>query len=242
MPLQDTSILITGGSRGLGRALGEQVAAAGAKVVLVARGQAELDEVVASIRARGGRAWGIAADVGDMRAIHPLAHQAAVLAGPIDVLVNAASSLGPTPLRLLLDTECEDMQRVLQVNLLGPFRLTKIVAGSMAIRGRGLVINVSSDAAVEAYPTWGSYGLSKAALDHLTRTFAAELADTGVGFISVDPGEMDTEMHWDAIPDANPDELADPNDVAGKIVAMIEDETRAPSGHRLVAPRWEARS
>jgi NAD(P)-dependent dehydrogenase (short-subunit alcohol dehydrogenase family) len=208
----------------------------------VARGTDDLDASVRALRSRGGQAWGIGADLGDPRAIHPLAHQAAELAGPIDVLVNAASTLGPTPLRLLLDTECEQMERVLQVNLLGPFRLTKVVAGSMAIRGRGLVVNISSDAAVEAYPTWGSYGLSKAALDHLTRTFAAELVDTGVRFISVDPGEMNTKMHHDAVPDADVASLADPADVAVALFSMIVDEARAGSGQRWVARHWEARA
>ena len=82
----------------------------------------------------------------------------------------------PTPLRLLLDTECEDLERVLAVNLVGPFRLTKALAGSMVLRGAGLVVHVTSDAATEAYPRWGAYGVSKAALDHLGRVWAAELA------------------------------------------------------------------
>ena len=96
------------------------------------------------------------------------------------------------PLRLLLDTECEDLERALAVNLVGPFRLTKALAGPMVLRGRGLVVHVSSDAAVEAYPRWGAYGVSKAALDHLGRIWAAELAGTGVRVLTVDPGEMDT--------------------------------------------------
>src|SRR5947199_48571 len=84
----------------------------------------------------------------------------------------------------------EALGRVLQVNLVGPVRLAKGIAGAMALRGRGLVVHVSSDAGAEAYPRWGFYGLSKAALDHLSRTFAAELEGTGVRFVSVDPGEM----------------------------------------------------
>src|SRR5947209_6749531 len=83
--------------------------------------------------------------------------------------------------------------RVLEVNLVGPFRLTKIIAGAMALRGHGLIINISSDAAVEAYPRWGAYSVSKAALDHLTRIFAAELDGSGVRFVALDPGEMNTQ-------------------------------------------------
>ena len=98
--------------------------------------------------------------------------------GGLDVLVNNASSLGPVPLRLLTDTDCEDVERALATNLLGPFRLTKALVGALAAsarEGRGaLVLNVSSDAAVNAYPTWGAYGASKAALHHMTRIWDAE--------------------------------------------------------------------
>src|SRR5690349_13935015 len=99
MHMRDTASLVTGGSRGLGRALGGALAGAGSRVVLVARGRRELDDAVDAIRAAGGTAWAIAADVGDKRAIHAIAAEAAALAGPIDVLVNNASDLGPTPLR-----------------------------------------------------------------------------------------------------------------------------------------------
>jgi NAD(P)-dependent dehydrogenase (short-subunit alcohol dehydrogenase family) len=172
--------------------------------------------------------------VADKRAVHPLAAQAASLVGPIDVLINNASMLGPTPLCLLLDTECEDLAEVLEANLVGPFRLTKVLAGSMALRGGGLCVNISSDAAVEAYPRWGAYGVSKAALDHMTRIFAAELADFGVSFVAIDPGEMNTRMHQQAIPDADPATLADPADVARSIVELIRD---VKSGERVVVPR-----
>ena len=120
--------VVTGGSRGLGRALGHALAAAGARVVLVARERAPLDEAVAAIRARGGEAHGIAADVGDIDAAFAIAGQAAALVGPVDLLINNASTLGPVPLRLLMDTDCEDLSRALAVNLVGPFRLTKAIA------------------------------------------------------------------------------------------------------------------
>jgi len=237
--LAGRAVVVTGGSRGLGRALGAALARAGARVVLVARGRADLDDTVTAIRAGGGSAWGIVADVGDKHAIHAIAGEAAALAGPIDILINNASELGPTPLRLLLDTECEDLDRVLAVNLVGPFRLTRVIAGAMALRGRGTVINVSSDAAVEAYPRWGAYGAAKAALDHLSRIWAAELADAGVRMIAVDPGEMATRMHADAMPDADPSTLTDPAAVAARIVEIIADPARAPTGMRLVAASWQ---
>ncbi|MEZ4451548.1 MAG: SDR family oxidoreductase [Nannocystaceae bacterium] len=236
--LSGVPTLVTGASRGLGRALALALADAGARLVLVAREAAPLQAVVREVRARGGEAHAVVADVGDKAAIHAIAGQAAALVGPIDLLIHNASTLGPTPLRLLLDTECEDLEAVLAVNLVGPFRLTKAIAGSMALRGQGLVITISSDAAVEAYPEWGAYSISKAALDHLARIWAAELAEAGVDFLAIDPGEMDTKMHADAIPDADPATLARPEAVAAAIVEMIRDPARAPSGARLSAPRW----
>src|SRR6188508_3226400 len=221
MNLRDTASLVTGASRGLGRALAETLAAAGSRVVMVAREREPLERAAAEIRSAGGIAHALVADVGDISAVHPIAAQAAALVGPIDILVNNASTLGPTPLRVLLDTECEDLTRVLEVNLVGPFRLTKVIAGSMALRGRGVVVNISSDASVEAYPTWGAYSISKAALDHLTRIWAVELAEAGVRFLAIDPGEMNTRMHADAMPEADPTSLADPAEIAARITAVL---------------------
>lgn len=235
MEIHDTAVLITGGSRGLGRALGEALAAAGARVALLARHAEALDAAVAAIRTGGGEAHAIVADVADKAATYAIAGQAAALVGPIDVLINNASTLGPVPLRLLLDTDCEDLEHALAVNLVGPFRLTKAIAGSMALRGRGVIINVSSDAATEAYERWGAYGASKAALEQLGRIWAAELADTGVRLFTVDPGEMNTRMHAEAMPDADPTTLADPAAVAARIVDLIGAADGAPPGARLVA-------
>ena len=238
MDLRDQNVIVTGASRGLGRALAEQLAAAGARVVGVARGEAALTEAMAAIRARGGVAHAVVADVADKDAVARIAGQAAALVGPIDVLVHNASTLGPTPLRLLLDTACEDLAAVLETNLVGPFRLTRAVAGPMALRGHGVVVHISSDAATSPYPRWGAYGAAKAAQDHLARILAAELEGTGVRVLAVDPGEMDTVMHADAIPDADPGTLARPDDVAAAIVRMICDPARAPGGARLEASGW----
>jgi NAD(P)-dependent dehydrogenase (short-subunit alcohol dehydrogenase family) len=240
----EKSTLITGASRGLGRALALRLSAAGAKVTLVARHKPELDEVVDEIRRQGGTAFGIVADVGDKESVYPIVGQAAALAGPVDILINNASTLGPVPLRLIPDTDCEEFERALQVNTIGPFRLIKAVVGSMVLRKTGVIVNISSDAAVEPYPAWGVYGASKAALDHLTRIAALELADTSVRFLSVDPGEMNTRMHADALPGADPDSLQDPAAVAEKIVEMImqSDQTaegRIANGSRLIASEWK---
>lgn len=231
--MNGSGVVVTGASRGLGKALARALAKRGAKVVLVARGEDELTKTVDEIRAEGGEAHGLAFDVGEKEAIHRIAGAASALVGNVDVLVHAASTLGPLPMPTLIDTECEDFAKVLEVNLVGPFRLTKAIAGSMAARGRGLVIFVSSDAAVSAYANWGAYGISKAAQDHLARTFAAELAP--VRFLAIDPGEMDTKMHADALPDADPATLARPEDVAARIVQVIERSDGIANGARLIA-------
>jgi NAD(P)-dependent dehydrogenase (short-subunit alcohol dehydrogenase family) len=240
MEIRGRGVLVTGGSRGLGAALGRALARGGARVVLMARGAGELDEVVAGIRRDGGEAHALAADIGAKEDIHRIAGTAAALAGPLDLVVHNASTLGPTPLRPLLDTECEDLVRVLEVNLVGPFRLTRAVAGGMAVRGRGLVVNVTSDASVSAYATWGAYSVSKAALDHLGRVWAAELADSGVRFLTVDPGEMDTAMHAAAMPGADRAPLADPAAVAERIADIVRHAEQIPSGARLEAASWRA--
>jgi len=239
MNLNGKSVLLTGASRGLGRALAEQLARAGARIVMVARSEPELERIAAAIREAGGEAHTLVADVGRKQDVYPLAGAAAALVGPIDVLIHNASALGPVPLRLLLDTECEDLSHVLETNVVGPFRLSKVIAGSMALRKTGTILHISSDASVSAYERWGAYSVSKAALDHLSRLWAAELAERGVRVLSVDPGEMDTRMHAQAMPEADPATLARPADVAERIVALLADET-VPSGSRIEAQSWRA--
>lgn len=232
MEIAGTATLLTGASRGLGEALALELARHGARLVLVSRHLAGLEPVVRRIREAGGEAHALEADLGVKDDVYPLSGAAAALVGPIDLLIHNASELGPTPLRLLLDTECEDFERVVAVNLLGPFRLSRVIAGSMALRERGMIVHVSSDASVNAYSHWGAYSVSKAALDHLSRLWAAELGERGVRSFSVDPGEMDTEMHRAALPDAEPATLARPSVVAARIAALIRASTIA-NGARI---------
>lgn len=219
MDIRNMGALVTGASRGLGKELSRALARRGAKVVMVARGAEDLERAAREIRAEGGDAHALAFDVGDKDAVHRVAGAAHALVSRVDLVVHAASTLGPLPMPTLLDTACEDLAQVLDVNLVGPFRLTKALAGPMALRGSGLVVFVSSDAAVSAYARWGAYGISKAAQDHLARTFAAELDP--VRFIAVDPGEMDTTMHAEAMPDADPSTLARPSDVAARLLTVM---------------------
>jgi NAD(P)-dependent dehydrogenase (short-subunit alcohol dehydrogenase family) len=238
MRIGGRAVLVTGGSRGLGAALGKALASRGARVVLLAREAEPVEAMAAAIRATGGEAHALSADLGDATATARVAGVAAALVGPLDLLVHNASALGPLPLRPLLDITAEDLQRVLAVNLLAPFRLSRALVGSMLVRGGGLVLHVSSDAATGAYPGWGAYGVSKAALDHLARIWAAELEGTGVRFLSVDPGEMDTRMHAQALPEADPATLRDPAQVAEAMVALIGEAETLPSGARVEAAAW----
>ena len=227
MEIEGTATLITGASRGLGEALAVELGRQGARVVLVSRSRTTLAPVVRRIREAGGEAHALEADLGSKADIYPLAGAANALVGPIDLLIHNASDLGPVPLRLLLDTECEDFERVLAVNLLGPFRLSRVIAGSMALRERGTIVHLSSDASVNSYARWGAYSVSKAALDHLSRLWAVELAERNVRSFSVDPGEMDTQMHALALPDVDPETLLHPKDVAARIAALIRSTTTA---------------
>ena len=177
-------------------------------------------------------AHGIVGDVARKEDIHPIAIQIVSALGGLDVLINNASSLGPVPLAPLADTECEDLEIALATNLVGPFRLTRALLGTLAASARDgghpLVINISSDAAVTPYPGWGAYGASKAALLHLTRIWDAELATEGVRLVSVDPGDMDTPLHALAVPDADRTTLKRPAVAAREIADLIASSVITP--------------
>jgi NAD(P)-dependent dehydrogenase (short-subunit alcohol dehydrogenase family) len=224
---------ITGGTSGLGLALVRELLGRGAQVALVARTRENVDRVV---REHAG-AHGIVGDVSKKQDIHPIAIQILGALGGLDVLINNASDLGPVPLALLADTECEDLERALATNVLGPFRLTKALLGSLAAaarEGRGaVVLNISSDAAINPYPYWGAYGASKAALHHLSRIWNEELAKEGISFLSVDPGDMDTPMHALALPEADPAGLKRPETAARELAGMIESVLSRPAPEKV---------
>jgi NAD(P)-dependent dehydrogenase (short-subunit alcohol dehydrogenase family) len=234
--LDGVRVAITGGTSGLGLALVGELTRRGARVAFVARTRERVDEVA---RAHPN-AYGIVGDVASKEDIYPIALQILGGLGGLDVLVNNASSLGPVPLALLADTECEDLELALATNVLGPFRLTKALLGALAAPAResrrrpgsdgadagSVVVNISSDAAINAYPQWGAYGASKAALQHLTRIWDEELAPQGIHFLSLDPGDMDTPLHTLAVPDADPSTLKRPETAAREIADAIAGRLR----------------
>lgn len=214
-------VAVTGGTSGLGLALVKALHARGARVAFVARDGVRVAEVAKRLPGTHG----IAGDVSWKLETHALAIQINAALGGLDVLVNNASSLGPVPLAPLADTDCEDLERALAANLVGPFRLTKALLGALSASARqgrpALVLNISSDAAVSAYPGWGAYGASKAALLHLSRIWDAELQEHGVRVLSADPGDMDTPLHALAVPDADRAALKRPDDAAQELLALL---------------------
>jgi NAD(P)-dependent dehydrogenase (short-subunit alcohol dehydrogenase family) len=221
-PITGLRVAVTGGTSGLGLALVRALHARGARVAFVARGRERVERVAAECPG----SHGITGDVSLQREIYPMAVQILGALGGLDVLINNASDLGPPSLRLLGDTDCEDVERALATNLLGPFRLTKAVLGALSAAAResrgAIVVNVSSDAAITPYPTWGAYAVSKAALRHMSAIWDAELEAQGVRVLSVDPGDMDTPLHAQAMPDADRSTLKRPEDAALEVVAAIE--------------------
>jgi NAD(P)-dependent dehydrogenase (short-subunit alcohol dehydrogenase family) len=221
-PITGLRVAITGGTSGLGLALVRELNARGARVAFVARGRGRVERVARECPG----SHGIAGDVSLRGDIYPIAVQILGELGGLDVLINNASDLGPASLRLLGDTDCEDVERALATNLVGPFRLTKAVLGALTASARerrgAIVLNVSSDAAITPYPMWGAYGASKAALKHITAIWDAELEGQGVRVLSLDPGDMDTPLHAQAVPDADPSTLKRPEIAALEVIAAIE--------------------
>ncbi len=215
----------------MGLALVRELLDRSAQVAFVARRREGVERVMLELAG----AHGVIGDVSKKEDIHPIAMQVLGALGGLDVLINNASDLGPTRLALLADTECEDLERALATNVLGPFRLTKALLGSLAAsarEGRGaVVVNVSSDAAINPYPHWGAYGASKAALHHLSRIWDEELRAAGVRVLSVDPGDMDTPLHAAAVPDADRSVLKRPETAARELADIIAAELSRPAPH-----------
>ncbi len=220
-PFPRRRVAITGGTSGLGQALVRELLNRGAEVAFVARRRDRVNLAMQEL----SDAHGIVGDVSRKDDIHPIAMQIVGALGGLDVLINNASDLGPAPLKLLADTECEEFERALATNVLGPFRLTKALLGSLgasAREGRGaVVVNVSSDAAANPYPRWGAYGASKAALLHLSRIWDGELSLEGVRVLSIDPGDMDTSLHAAAVPDADRSTLKRPEMAARELADAV---------------------
>ena len=239
MQIADAVVLITGASRGLGREIARLFAVRGARLILTSRDPEALEQAASDLRASRGPdgrrpdVLAVPGDVADEEHAERLVWLGLSRFGRIDVLVNNASTLGGSPMPRLEALDARAFEQTLRVNVTAPLRFTQLVLPQMKARGRGVILNVTSDAGVEAYPGWGGYGAGKAALEHLSRILAAELAGTGVRVYVVDPGEMNTRMHRDAEPGVDLSRLPSPAVPAPAFVRLVEEEP-AESG-RFVA-------
>jgi short-subunit dehydrogenase len=211
--------LITGASQGLGRAVAMLLAKRGYALTINGRREEPLAEVAREL-SRFTIVERVPGDVGEIA--EQIAERALHRFGPVDVLINNASELGPSPMPRLEDYPWDALLQVFRVNVVAPVHLTQLLLPSMKARGRGAIINITSDAGVNAYPGWGGYGASKAALEHASRTLAAELAGSGIRVYVVDPGDMNTEMHRLAEPGVDLSHLPSPESVAPAIVELLD--------------------
>ncbi|WP_327716243.1 SDR family oxidoreductase [Streptomyces sp. NBC_00490] len=221
--------IITGASKGLGRALAEALAARGWDLVLDARGAEALREAAEGLEKYGGRVTALPGDVTDA------GHRAGLVAaarlfGGVDLVVSNASALGAEPLVRLDALPLEGLRRALEVNVVAALGLVQEALPLLRASGAGAVIAVSSDAAAEAYETWGGYGASKAALDHLVAVLGEE--EPGLRVWAVDPGDMATELYAAAVPDDD-EPRPDPADVVPGFLRLLDER---PASGRYTAP------
>ncbi len=228
--------LVTGASRGLGEVIARVLAERGHDLVIGARDEATLSRARDRIAEHRRRVVAIAGDVTDA-AVRRRYIDAARELGGLDVLVNNASELGG--IGPLMTFDVQRFGRVFPVNTGAPIALIQLAVPLLAAR-RGLIVNITSDAAGAAYPGWGPYGASKAALELLTRTLAAELRDDGVSAVLVDPGDMRTRMHQDAFPGEDISDRPLPDVTAPFWRWLFEQDREAIRAQRFVAQQQDA--
>ena len=230
MEIKNQVFLVTGASRGLGQEIAYQLAQRGARLALVARHPEPLNRLAQELRAYT-EVVAVVADVAEQA--EEIVTQTLTRLGRVDGLINNASTVGPSPMPALAAYPWQSLAQVLRVNFLAPLHLTQLVLPGMLARGQGLIVNLSSDAGVNHYPGWGGYGASKAALEHATRTLAAEHEGQGIGFYLLDPGDMNTQMHQEAEPGVDLSHLPGPQAAADFLVGQLARDNPPFA-------RWEA--
>jgi NAD(P)-dependent dehydrogenase (short-subunit alcohol dehydrogenase family) len=228
--------IVTGASRGLGEVIARILAQRGYNLVIAARNSGPLHDIAESLSWHGSKVVPVAGDVTDASVRTRLVSAARELGG-LDVLVNNASELGG--IGPLMNFDVQRFGRVFPVNAGAPIALIQLAVPLLAER-RGLIVNITSDAAHGAYPGWGPYGASKAALELLTRTLAIELRDRGVSAVIVDPGDMRTRMHQEAFPGEDISDRPLPEVTAPFWHWLFDQNPIDVSGERFVAQRQDA--
>jgi NAD(P)-dependent dehydrogenase (short-subunit alcohol dehydrogenase family) len=221
--------LVTGASRGLGRALAAGLAREGFALIIDARDAAALDAAAGQIRAAGGNVTAISGDITDP-AHRAALRRAADTAGRLDVLVNNAGTLGASPLPALADYPPDELRTAFEVNVIAPLALTQLLLPLLRGHG-GAVLNITSDAAVEAYTGWGGYGAAKAALEQASNVLAAE--ELAIRVWWADPGDLRTDMHQQAFPGQDISDRPRPESVVPAFVRLVTE--RLPSGRYRAA-------
>jgi len=229
--------LITGASRGLGLVVARVLAERGYALAINARGREALDQAAAALSPISPRIVSVAGDVTDA-AVRLQLIDAARRLGGLDVLVNNASELGGVG--PLMNFDVPRFGRLFPVNVGAPLVLTQLAVPLLAER-RGLIVNITSDAATAAYPGWGPYGATKAALELVTRTLAIELRDTGVSVLLVDPGDMRTRMHQEAFPSDDISDRPLPEVTIPFWNWLFDQDPETVRGQRFAAQQEDAR-
>ena len=234
--LAGKSALVTGGSRGIGKAIAAAYAREGAKVLICARNEGEVKRTVEEIRLTGGEIHGVGGNIVVPDDVRRIVAAAVARFGFIDVLVNNASLLGPrVPIK---DYPLESWQEVMRVNVDGVFLITQQVLQTMIPRRQGSIINVTSGVGRVGKARWGAYAASKFAVEGFTQILAEEVEESGIRVNALNPGPTRTSMRAAAYPDEDPETLPRPNEIMKAFVYLASDESRSMTGKSLDAQDW----
>ncbi len=228
--------LITGGSRGIGRAIAAAYAMAGARVFICGRNSADVDDALCEIRAQGGSIDGVAGDISRARDAQRIVRAALERFGVIDVLVNNASILGPR--EAIAEYPLEAWEEVIRINLTGLFLMTHEVLPAMLARRAGSIINLTSGVGRAGKAKWGAYAVSKAGLEGFTQVLAEEVKSAGIRVNAVNPAATRTQMRAQAYPAEDPTTLPAPDKIVPIFVHLAADASKEITGQSLNARDW----
>jgi len=236
MILPGKRALITGGSRGIGRAIAAAYAQAGARVFICGRNIADVEDALRDIRARGGEIDGVAGDISRAGDVQRIVRAALESFGAIDVLVNNAGILGPR--EPIAEYPREAWEEVIRINLTGLFLITREVLPAMLARRSGSIINVTSGVGRAGKANWGAYAVSKAGLEGFTQVLAEEVKSAGIRVSAVNPAATRTQMRARAYPAEDPMTLPLPHEVVPIFVHLASDASKEITGQSLNARDW----